>query len=149
MSAQPPPYPQPRRQPLGYPLLAVCAWTFAVLMALALVAADDSMPVPNGTVLLVRVFAAALAVLALVTGEALWRVRPWAFRVSLLLAATYLCAAAWVSTLAGETESAVGIFAAVGGGSLIFIGPALAYLRDRHRQIYPTLAAPARKQVAP
>jgi hypothetical protein len=69
------------RRPAGFAVLAVCSGLFGTVMTLGLLeggAPDDPM--------LLRAMVSVIAALALVNAEALWQVRPWAYRASRALA---------------------------------------------------------------
>ncbi|HEX8242769.1 MAG TPA: hypothetical protein VF541_04725 [Longimicrobium sp.] len=64
-------------RPRGFGVLAGCAVVLGLVLARELYYGSEGMPC---------LFLAPAAALALVTAEALWRVRPWAFRACLVLA---------------------------------------------------------------
>ena len=78
--------PKRSMRPACFGFLAFCSVACAILMAKLL--GDNQLPA-------YRLFPARMAVgatgaLALVTAEALWRVRPWAFSASLAFAGTFV-----------------------------------------------------------
>jgi hypothetical protein len=125
------------RTPFGFYVASIFAATFGALMAFATVALD----VDDGNmlleVLLARAAAALLAALSAVAAEALWRARPWAWRASRTLAATY---AGVVTIYFVVMYQLYGLFQAL--AVLIFssvvVWPLLAYIRNRSTLLFGT-----------
>lgn len=72
-------------RPAGFGFLAVCCFAFALLMAAFL--ADDA---HVGDLLVDRMIVGVTGALGLLTAEALWFVRRWAFRASLAFAGVFV-----------------------------------------------------------
>lgn len=102
------------KRPPGFGFLAVCSFLCAGAMAWLLQVAPDDIPHP----LVVRFAFGATGALALVTAEALWRVRRWAFSASLAFAGTFLVMPVAVT---GRWEAVV-----ISGVSALFIAVALS-----------------------
>lgn len=132
VSIQPPP-----ARPEGFGLIAGVAWTFAAVMAYALFVADASAGDGPFAMVAPRAFAALLAALAFVAGEAIWNVRPWAWRASVALAATYAAVAALqVFSSAHGVVDALGTFAGIAVLSASVVAPMLLYVHDRHVALF-------------
>lgn len=82
-----------------------------------------------------------MAALALVTTEALWGARPWAFRASAALAATWALSMLLMSFLLVATP---GMALWVVLPSFVVLGPMLAYIHNRTQQLWPRHGAPPR-----
>jgi hypothetical protein len=79
---------------------------------------------------------ALIVVLSFVATEALWALRPWAWRASLTLALAF--AGAWL--VAWATDPGAGLvdgIVVVGLFSCVFLVPLLAYIRSRSRMLWP------------
>lgn len=126
-----------QRRPTEYGGMAFCAAVYGILLAVLAVAlpgpATD--PVEGG----VRAVALTLAALAFVTAEAVWRVRPWAYRAGFALAwGTLACflAPAVVAVLTLELPAALGFVIMAGLVALIAL-PMVGYLRRMQPQLHP------------
>ena len=112
--------PKPSTRPSGFGFLAFCSVTCAVVMALLLGGSD----LPSDVLFPARMAVGATGALALVTAEALWRVRPWAFSASLAFAGTFVVMLFVVSgSLAGGfvASSVAALFIAV-ALSIVYTG---------------------------
>lgn len=117
-------------RPPDFGFLAGGSLVFALLMAGLLADA-----VPTDELLSSRMFAGVAGALALLTAEALWFVRPWAFRASLAFAGMLVV---FVFALVGSSRDGLGLAAF----ALMFIGVSL---RAVHRGLRagPTIRIPA------
>jgi drug/metabolite transporter (DMT)-like permease len=93
----------------------------------------------SGWVVAVRGACALLFALGCVTAEALWRVRPWAYRASLALAASYL-----LVMLAFGVGGSLGDTLVLLGLSAFVVGLMLTCIRARSRQMWPGAGARVR-----
>jgi hypothetical protein len=112
-------------RPAGFGFFTVCALLTACGCAFAL-AVNDGLPVflPG------RMAVAATGALALVTAEALARVRPWAFSASVAFAGTFIV----MLLLAARDEIDVGI--AMSGGVGLFALVALSIVHNGLGSVY-------------
>jgi len=123
-----------RSRPREYAGMAVTAALFAVLLCFVLLNGDPGGYAPRD--LAIRAYVGILAVLSLITAEAIWRVRPWAYRAGRALAILTLAVFAipgLVSLLLFEPLAAFGFFLATGIVALIVL-PMLGYLRRTSSQ---------------
>jgi hypothetical protein len=90
----------------------------------------------GGWVVAVRGACALLFALGCVTAEALWRVRPWAYRASLALAASYV-----LVLLAFGGGGSFGDTLVLLGLSAFVVVLMLTCIRTRSRQIWPGAGA--------
>jgi hypothetical protein len=120
---------RPAPGPQGLQLLGICAALFAGAMAILLL---------EGGSAAYHAAAGLLGMLALVTADALWQARPWAFRASAALAVAFVA----VVAVGGYVVHDVGGTFALLFLSIAVIGWALVYI---HRQapLYRGPAAPA------
>ena len=117
-----------RSRPREYTGMAATAALFAALLCIFVLRGD---PARGFGEALVRASVALLAVLSLVTAEAIWRVRPWAHRAGKTLATCTVAVFAvpgLVSLLLFEPVAALGFFLAAGIVALIVV-PMVGYLR--------------------
>ena len=114
----------PVKRPAGFGFLTFCCVACAILMA-TLLGGDI---LPAYMLLPARMAIGATGALALVTAEALWRVRPWAFSASLAFAGTFEVMLFVVTgTLLGGL--------AMAGVAALFIVVALSIV---HNGLFPT-----------
>jgi hypothetical protein len=126
-----------QRRPTEYGGMAFCAVVYGVLLATFAVALSGPAVDPwEGAV---RTAALTLAALAFVAAEAIWRVRPWAYRAGLSLAwGTLACflAPAAVAVVMLEIPAALG-FAIIAGFIALIVLPMVGYLRRMQPQLHP------------
>lgn len=117
-------------RPAGFGFLAICCFAFALLMAAFL--ADTAR---IGDLVVDRMIAGVTGALGLLTAEALWFVRRWAFRASLAFAGMFV-----VILFAMLDVSLAGI--ALMAGMLLVVAIAL---RAVHHGLHaaPTIPIPA------
>jgi len=123
-----------RQTPFGFFVAGACAAWFGFWMVVAVATMD---PVRDGgpwSSPLARGAAAVLAALSAVVVEALWRVRPWAWRASVALAAAYTAA---VVAVFATTHDGMEVAIPVLLGSSVVVGPILAYVHNRSRVLWP------------
>lgn len=123
-----------RQAPFGFFVAGACAAWFGFWMVVAVATMDPARDGGPWSSPLARGAAAVLAALSAVVVEALWRVRPWAWRASVALAVAY--AAAVVAVFCTMHDGA-GVAIPVLLASLVVVGPILAYVRDRSRALWP------------
>jgi hypothetical protein len=114
--------------------MAVTAALFAVLLCFVLLYTDPGGYAPRD--LLIRGYVAILAVLSLITAEAIWRVRPWAYRAGRALAILTLAVFVLPTIVAVVTLQllpALGMALATGVVALIVL-PMVGYLRRTSSQ---------------
>lgn len=78
--------PNRSKRPAGFGFLTICSLLCAGVMALLLGTIPDDVP----HVLAMRFAIGATGALALVTSEALWRVRPWGYSASIAFAGSFV-----------------------------------------------------------
>jgi hypothetical protein len=125
------------RRPTEYGGMAFCAVAYGVLLAALVVALPG--PAAGAWEGLVRTVALALAALSFVAAEAIWRVRPWAYRAGLSLAwGTLACFLAPVAVALAmlEIPAALG-FALLAGLIALIVLPMVGYLRRMQPQLHP------------
>lgn len=125
------------RRPNEYGGMALCAVVYGVLLATFAVALPG--PAAGAWEGLVRTAALTLAALAFVAAEAIWRVRPWAYRAGFSLAwGTLACflAPAAVAVVMLDIPAALG-FAVVAGLVALIVLPMVGYLRRMQPQLHP------------
>lgn len=120
------------RRPNGFAVLAVCAALFGAFAGLVLATDDGGGDVAVNTLL------AAWGSLGLLTAEALWRVRRWAFPASVALAGSVLAPCVVLAVvLAMDNDVPMALLALLAGGIMVFgMQPVLAYVRDRSRSLH-------------
>lgn len=124
------------RTPFGFWVAGAFSGWFGVAM---LVTALSLRPDGDVTTVLFRGGTALLTVLSAVVTEALWRVRPWVWRASLLLAITYAVGLFLViSTEGSGIAEAVGLLMV----SAVVVVPLLAYIRSRAMDFWPRQSSP-------
>ena len=114
--------PNPSKRPAGFGFLTVCSLLCAGVMAWMLGVFPDDIPL----VVASRFAVGVTGALAMVTAEALWRVRPWAFSASVAFAGSFVLMPI-VVTKAWEAVA----FSGVAG---LFIVVALGIV---HRGLFP------------
>jgi uncharacterized membrane protein len=117
-----------RSRPREYAGMAVTAALFAALLCIFVVIGETGRD-PGDVV--IRAYVAILAVLSLITAEAIWHVRPWAYRAGRALAAFTLSVFALLAILSFfllQMGLAVG-FAVAGGITALIVLPMVGYLR--------------------
>jgi hypothetical protein len=125
------------RRPGEYAGLALCAALYGVVLAaFAVYLAGPAPELEEGVV---RGVGIVLAGLAFVTAEALWRVRPWAYRAGFALAwGTIGCflAPAFIALMVGEVIVAVALLLAAGFIAFPVL-PMVAYLKRTQPRLHP------------
>jgi O-antigen/teichoic acid export membrane protein len=121
------------RRPSGFAGLAVCSALFGLAMGLAFLD-TSTLDQPVAT----RAVVAVIAALSLVNAEALWRVRPWAYRASRALAASVV-AAIVLAGLGGFVHHAWNSFWLLVIAAICAWGlrPVLAHVRGSSLARYP------------
>lgn len=117
-----------RSRPREYAGMAVTAALFAALLCAVVVVGGPGRELGG---VAIRAYVALLAVLSAITGEAIWRVRPWAYRAGRALAILTLAAFAiptLVSLVLFEPVAALAFFLATGLLALVVL-PMVGYLR--------------------
>ncbi|HSU13868.1 hypothetical protein [Longimicrobium sp.] len=127
-----------RQRPNEYAGLAFCAAVIGVVLA-ALAVYPAAPGAWNAWGVVFRGAGVLLSALALVTAEAIWRVRPWAYRAGAALAwSTIGCfvVPALAGLLMGELLGAFGMLLAAGFIAFPVL-PMVGYLRRMHPQLHP------------
>ncbi|HET7461952.1 MAG TPA: hypothetical protein VFJ82_11920 [Longimicrobium sp.] len=134
------------KTPFGFFVAGACAAWFGFWMVMVVLygmnPADDGVSWTSSP--LGRGAASVLAALSAVVAEALWRARPWAWRASVALAVVY---AAAVLAVSATVRDGVGTGLTVLLASSVVVGPILAYVRGRSRNLWPPARARARPPV--
>ncbi|HEX8903770.1 MAG TPA: hypothetical protein VF771_02870 [Longimicrobiaceae bacterium] len=123
------------RRPAGYTGLAVCAALFATVLVAVVLSPNDS---GDWVIGVMQCVLALISALAWVTAEALWRMRPWAYRASRALARSVVGVMALTGTLVLLDEPWDGFW-------ILFIAaitawglrPVLEYVRGRALALHP------------
>ena len=126
-----------QRRPNEYAGMAICAALYGMALAAALVYVPG--PVSEAGDGVLRAVMATLAALSFVTAEAVWRVRPWAYRAGFTLAwGTLACffLPVLIALLKLEIPAALG-FALVAGVVAMIVLPMVGYLRRSRPQLRP------------
>ena len=120
-----------RNQPFGFFVAGFCsalfAWGMLMLLLDPYVAGEPDL---RG-----RGAAALLAALSIMTTEALWCTRPWAWRASLSLALAY--AAVVLLAFGTDSDNGLGSAMLVLVMSSFVLVPTLIYIHRRSRQLWP------------
>jgi len=133
-----------RRAPFGFFVAGACAAWFGFWMVVVLCTMDPAGDDGPWSAALSRGMAAVLAALSAVVTEALWRVRPWAYRASVALAVAYAAAVLVTVAATGEgVESAVLVLLA----SAVVVVPILGYVESRSQVLWPPGPAQVRTPV--
>ena len=117
-----------RSRPREYAGMAVTAALFAALLCIVVVTGETGRHFAE---LVMRAYVAVLAVVSLITAEAIWRVRPWAYRAGRALALLTLAVfalPALYSLVTLQLAPALG-FLFVGGVVALIVMPMVGYLR--------------------
>jgi hypothetical protein len=123
-----------RSRPLGFILCGVMSMCFSALALLLLVAAETEGG-SGAAGVVTRGAAVLLLSLGLITTEALWKARPWAYPASLALAVSYFVSLSAVGALvAVEAPDSLWWAGLVLGVSAVMVIPMLRYIRHHSRR---------------
>jgi hypothetical protein len=133
-----------RRTPFGFYVAALCAVVFGLMMARAALMLAS---LTDRDTALIRASALLLAALSAVAAEALLAARPWAYRASVALAATYAALVVINFGVQGGMSGVVGSLWLLIPSAAV-VGPLVAYVRERSADLFGTAAQPRPRPVA-
>jgi hypothetical protein len=122
------------QRPTGFVVLGMLCAFFTFLMGVAALSVPR-LPPPTLTLAFLKLILPLLTVLGAVVAEALWCVRPWAYRASATLAITFIGTILALGAAEGGSGMAVALVAAVPAG--LVTGAMVAYVRNRSYSLFP------------